>query len=127
MKINMQSLSGLWYYFESDSTYIEIYYTDSSYLAFLPDNFIFKKYKFDENDNFSVDFGQKDIHKFKLHDIDSDSFISTRNGVSIVHKRLRDSIFNPDDWKKIILVSDSNLFNKSRLYYLSREFDHRSH
>ena len=123
--LSKKDLLGLWSFNRSDSSYAEIYYTDSTYWLFADDNCFIKKYDIGNGDTLSVDFDPKSILKFKLHDFDSNSFILTGYGGSIVYKRIKDSIFNHSDWKKIIVDGDWTLTRKYRLYYFAREDEYK--
>ncbi len=123
-KFNSVYLEGLWYFFEQDSTYYEIYYTDSSYMAFMPDNYVYYNYKLEEGDTLLVNFAGE-LNKFKLSDIEPNSFMSTKDHLSILHHRLVDTVFSKKDWARILKGPDDEIYYKFRSYYLSRESDKR--
>jgi hypothetical protein len=120
LKSSEPNLIGLWYAFLPDSSYAEVYFTDSLYCFSNSDYLNLFKYRLTEDDSMQVLDDMFD-YKFKLQKIGATIISSSKYG-SVVYTKIEDSVFSYNDWKMFI-NGNPEIGHKYRQYFVSREWE----
>ena len=120
-KFNTESysdISGLWSLKRSDSSYAEVYFSDSTLLFSHAVDIAIRGYKL-KNDSIYILLNGKVIDNFKLEKTSYSQMKITDKIKETNYYRVNDSIFSKSDWEHI-LNFDEEIFAKYRFYFFSR-------
>jgi hypothetical protein len=114
-------LEGLWFCVYPDSTYAEVYFTDSVYCYYNEDLF-FRIFGYNiEGDSLEV-LDSSFEHKFKFEFLDSLNLTITSVNQAISYKKINDTVFSAHDWTEY-LKGNSDLRWRYRQYFYARKQD----
>lgn len=114
-------LSGLWYSVLADSTYMEVYFSDSVYSVFYSEVLNIFRYKIDKNDSIQVldnMFG----NKFKIYGVNDSTIIIKSKSSVFKYSKIKNDPMSTSEWVSFINGSAS-VRERYRQYFLSRQFN----
>lgn len=118
---DIAKISGLWYTILPDSTYSEVYFTDSLYCVYYSEVLNLFKYKITKDDSMQI-LDEMFINKFKVQVNDSSNLVISSVTGSSQYFKINNQFFSNDEWKRFI-EGETEVREKYREYFLAREYD----